>query len=61
MMKKSLLSLACTCALFASDTELEQLKKQMAQLQQQLSEMQKHIQTLESVSSVTVGDTGSDE
>jgi Tfp pilus assembly protein FimV len=43
MMKKSLLSLACTCALFASDTELEQLKQQMAQLQQQLNEMQKHI------------------
>ncbi|MDD5212548.1 MAG: hypothetical protein PHV62_09060 [Sulfuricurvum sp.] len=61
MMKKSLLWLACTCALFASDTELEQLKKQMAQLQQQLSEMQKHIQTLESAPSVTVSDTGSDE
>lgn len=61
MMKKSLLWLACTCALFASDAELEQLKKQMAQLQQQLSEMQKHIQILESGSSVSLSDTDSDE
>lgn len=61
MVKKSVLSLACTCILFASDSELEQLKKQMLQLQQQLGEMQKHIQTLEAVSAVASNETLSDE
>lgn len=62
MLKKTVLSLVCAGALFASDTELEQLKKQMVQLQQQLGEMQKHIQTLEALPPVTVtNDTLSDE
>jgi hypothetical protein len=47
MVKKTVLSLVCASALFASDAEIEQLKQQMAQLQQQLSAMQKHIETLE--------------
>ncbi|WP_295055561.1 hypothetical protein [Sulfuricurvum sp.] len=47
MVKKTVLSLVCTMALFAGDTEVEQLKKQMVQLQKQLLEMQQHIQTLE--------------
>jgi hypothetical protein len=33
--------------LFAGNTEVEQLKQQMAQLQQQLAQMQQHIATLE--------------
>ncbi|MDD4855307.1 MAG: hypothetical protein PHQ22_05995 [Sulfuricurvum sp.] len=61
MVKKSVLSLVCASALFASDTELEQLKQQMMQLQQQLSEMQKHIQTLEAVPAVASNETLSDE
>jgi hypothetical protein len=47
MVKKTVLSLVCTGALFAGNTEVEQLKQQMAQLQQQLQQMQQHIATLE--------------
>jgi hypothetical protein len=47
MVKKTVLSLVCTGALFAGNTEVEQLKQQMAQLQQQLAQMQQHIATLE--------------
>lgn len=47
MVKSTVLSLVCTTVLFSSDSEVEQLKKQMAQLQQQLLEMQQHIQALE--------------
>lgn len=47
MVKKTVLSLVCTSALFAGNTEVEQLKQQMAQLQQQLQQMQQHIETLE--------------
>lgn len=51
MVKKTVLSLVCTGALFAGNTEVEQLKQQMAQLQQQLAQMQQHIATLESQAS----------
>lgn len=47
MVKKTVLSLVCTGALFAGNTEVEQLKQQMAQLQQQLAQMQQHIAILE--------------
>lgn len=47
MVKKTVLSLVCTGILFAGNTEVEQLKQQMAQLQQQLQQMQQHIATLE--------------
>lgn len=47
-MKKSLwLSLACATVLSANDSELEQLKQQMAVLQQQMMQMQQKINTLE--------------
>ncbi|MDD2782710.1 MAG: hypothetical protein PHO52_00685 [Sulfuricurvum sp.] len=47
MVKKIVLSLVCTGALFAGNTEVEQLKQQMAQLQKQLEQMQQHIAALE--------------
>lgn len=47
MVKATVLSLVCTTVLFSSDSEVEQLKKQMAQLQQQLYEMQQQIHVLE--------------
>lgn len=47
MVKSAVLSLVCTTVLLSNDSEVEQLKKQMAQLQQQLLEMQQHIQALE--------------
>ncbi len=61
MLKKTVLSLVCAGVLAASDTELEQLKKQMVQLQQQLGEMQKRIEMFEATPVTAISDTASDE